>query len=66
MTKRIIVKVLDGKENTIEENRVEYLTGVPEDILFYEKDGVTYANWWNGDNPPNIISIPVRQIVSID
>lgn len=66
MTKRIIVKVLDGKENTIEENRVEYLTGVPEDILFYEKDGVTYANWWNRDNPPNIISIPVRQIVSID
>lgn len=64
--KRITVKVLDGKENTQDESRVTYLVGIPSDILFFEKDGIVYSSFWDTALPPNLIQIPVRQIVAID
>ena len=66
MARRVEVFVLDGKENTVDETRVIYPVGIPTDVLFYTRDNIRYAQWWNTDVEPKLISVPVSQIVSID
>lgn len=66
MARKVQVIVLDGKENTLDETRVDYQVGIPSDVLFYTKDGIRYAQFWNMNVPPQLISIPVSQVVSID
>lgn len=66
MARRVDVIVLDGKENTVDETRVTYIVGIPTDVLFYTKNGIRYAQWWNTDVEPKLISVPVSQVVSID
>lgn len=66
MARKVQVIVLNGKENTLDESRVDYIVGIPTDVLFYTKDGIRYAQFWNTDVEPKLISIPVSQIVSID
>lgn len=58
------VKVLDGKQDTVDETRIDYRVGIPNDILFFFKDGIQYASWW--DKNYLLIQVPVSQIVSID
>ena len=60
------VVVLDGKEDTVDETRVTYRVGVPSDVLFYTKNGIRYAQFWNITVPSTLTTIPVSQIVSID
>lgn len=69
MTKRIIVKVIDGKENTVDESHVVYLTAEKspdkqESIVFYTVNGIQYAGFWSRDG--GLVEIPVSQILSID
>lgn len=66
MAYRVQVKVLDGKQDTLDETRVDYQVGIPNDILFYFKDGIQYAQWWERSSPPRLVCVPVSQIVSID
>lgn len=66
MARRVQVIVLDGKENTQDETRVDYQVGIPTDVLFYTKDGIRYGQFWNMNCPPQLISIPITQIVCID
>ena len=66
MARKIDVLVLDGKENTIDATIVVYQIGIPSDVLFYTSNGITYASFWDMAIPPNVVSIPVTQIISID
>ena len=66
MARRVVVRVLDGKENTRDETLVTYLVGIPSDVMFYSKDGTVYAQWWDTSVEPKLISVPTYQLISID
>jgi len=66
MARSVMVKVFDGKENTLDETIVTYQVGIPSDVMFYSINETPYAQWWNTDSPPRLVSIPCYQLVSID
>lgn len=48
----------------VEEELVTYpVDVVPSDVTFYQKDGITYAQFWKRGE---LITIPAWKIVSID
>lgn len=64
MARSVMVKVIDGKENTIDETIVTYPIDIPSDVLFYTRDGILYASFW--DLRHNLIEVPTTNLVSID
>lgn len=66
MIRQVTVVVMNGKENTQDEDMVSYPVEIPNDILFYTKNGIRYAGWWDTSIPPRLIEVPVNQILSID
>ena len=62
--KTITIKVIDGKQDTLDESRVDYITGVPSDILFIWRKDIQYISFWNQRN--ECVEIPVSQVLSID
>jgi hypothetical protein len=47
------------------DEHVVYQVGMPPDINFYTKDGVTYAQFWNRYTMC-LVTIPARQLISIE
>jgi len=66
MARRVIIQAFNGKQNTPDETLITYQVGIPDDVLFYTKDGIVYAQWWDMSQPPELISIPAYQLVSIE
>jgi hypothetical protein len=66
MARIVMVKVLDGKQDTMQETIVHYPVGIPSDVLFYNRNGITYAQWWNTAIPPVLVAVPTFQILSIE
>ncbi len=66
MAYRVQVRVNDGQTG-LNESLVDYpVANAPSDILFFEKDGIFYASWWNRATPPQVIEVPANQVISVD
>lgn len=67
MARQVTVQVLDDKENTLEESLVRYqIASIPNEVIFFSKAGVIYAQWWNLNIPPNLITVPASQLIAIE
>lgn len=64
MARVVRVKVLDGNQDTLKETIVSYQIGIPNDVLFYTSNGITYAQFWNMER--QLVAIPCFQLLSID
>lgn len=66
MARKVQIKALDGKENTLDETLVDYPVGIPSDVLFFSINNTVYAQWWNTAIPPRLMKVPAYQLVSIE
>ena len=64
MARQVTVRCLGTQGR--DEELVRYPVGIPNDVLFFTKDGIVYASWWDISSPPSLIQVPASQLVCID
>lgn len=60
-----MARIVHVKAREVEEDiLVTYTIGIPDDVVFFKRNGILYAQWWNQNK--QLIEVPAEQVISIE